>query len=380
MDRISRTLGFRSVSWKACEDAAPGADPWICVVNGKAIFLWGVNWVPTLPNHADESTARVRLLLTRYRDMGCNVIRLNGCGVLGKEGFYDICDELGLLVWQDFTLSSSYIDNAPPSAPGTIAALVRQAESIIARRQHHASLLLWCGGNELYLNGRDGNGAARVFPASTREPMLRALQETVGRLDPSRRFIATTASGPLATATLEDLGSGRAWDVHGPWSMVVDEETTRSYWLKDDALFRSEVGFPGAGNAALICKYAGDLQPLPISRENELYKVCAWWVDTARFEAAVGRAPKTIEEYVEWSQQRQAEWLVLAVQTIRRRFPRSGGVILWMGHDCFPCPINTSVIDFEGNPKPAALALSRLMTSIAPDGILETTPVETASS
>ncbi|MBC7368241.1 MAG: hypothetical protein H7343_15750 [Undibacterium sp.] len=370
VDEFTKTVGFRSIEWRDCDGASPDADPWICVVNGTPIFLWGVNWVPTLPNYADESQERVRALLARYRDMGCNIVRLNGCGVLGKECFYDMCDEYGLMVWQDFTLSSSYIDNSPPDEPEVIRALVWQAESIIARRQHHPSLLLWCGGNELYKNRRDDRGRPKSVPATCADPMLRALQAAVERDDPSRRFLATTASGPLATAGLEELGTGKAWDVHGPWSIVGDAPTTRAYWESDDALFRSEVGFQGASSAELILRYAGDLAPLPVAKTNALYKTSAWWVDSQHFEAERGRPPQTIEEYVLWSQNRQAEWLLLAVESTRRRFPRCGGLLLWMGHDCFPCPINTSVIDFEGNPKKAAISLTTLMNRVTPDEIV----------
>jgi len=67
-----------------------------------------------------------------------------------------------------------------------------------------------------------------------------------------------------------------------------------------------------------------------------------------------------VEEYVEWSQQRQAELLRIAAECCRRRFPRCGGFIVWMGHDCFPCTSNTAIIDFHGRPKPAARALAEV--------------------
>jgi hypothetical protein len=64
-----------------------------------------------------------------------------------------------------------------------------------------------------------------------------------------------------------------------------------------------------------------------------------------------------LEEYVAWGQERQAEALRIAASACKRRFPRCGGFIVWMGHDCFPCCANTSILDFDGRPKPAALAL-----------------------
>ena len=73
-----------------------------------------------------------------------------------------------------------------------------------------------------------------------------------------------------------------------------------------------------------------------------------------------GRASATLEEYVTWSQERQARALSYAMNAMKSRFPSIGGAIVWMGHDSFPCTANTSVIDFEGNLKPAALALSEI--------------------
>jgi beta-mannosidase len=67
--------------------------------------------------------------------------------------------------------------------------------------------------------------------------------------------------------------------------------------------------------------------------------------------------------YIKWSQQRQTEGLVNALKINKERFPACGGFIIWMGHDSFPCMINTSIIDFDGNLKPAAYELSKIWKS-----------------
>src|SRR5205807_5388249 len=114
LDREARPTGFRSIEWRPCQDAPPGADPWLCVVNGRPIFLQGVNFPPVLPNFADATREQYRRLLHTYADLGVNTLRVNGVGFLEKECFYDLCDELGLLVWQDVPLSSSGVDNCLP--------------------------------------------------------------------------------------------------------------------------------------------------------------------------------------------------------------------------------------------------------------------------
>ncbi|HEY3319093.1 MAG TPA: glycoside hydrolase family 2 TIM barrel-domain containing protein [Planctomycetota bacterium] len=350
-------VGFKSVEWQSCAGAPAGADPWICVVNGKPIFLQGVNWTPIRPNFADVTTADVRARLETYRDLGCNIMRVWGGAVLEREDFYSLCDELGLLVWQEFPLSSSGMDNWPPADAGSIDALGRIATSYIQRRQHHASLLLWCGGNELQ-GDLDGNKTGTGKPVDASHPLIARLQSVVQAEDPGRRFLATSASGPRFTADAKDFGKGLHWDVHGPWSAEAE-----AYWAADDALFRSEVGAPGASNAELIEATAGGLPTLPASHENPLWQRTAWWIEWDACIAELGREPRDLEEYVAWSQTRQAAALARAVRTCKSRFPRCGGVILWMGHDCFPCTANTAILDFHGQLKPAARAIGEVFRS-----------------
>lgn len=352
-DSVVRRTGFRHISWQPCEGAPEAADPWICVVNGRPTFLQGVNFPPILPNFADATEERYRKLLTLYRDLGMNVLRINACGYLEQEVFYDLCDELGLLVWQEFPLTSSGVDNVPPSDAASILAVGDIARSFIVRRQHHPSLLLWSGGNELV--------DKEMHPFGTEHPMLAHLQQVAQAEDPTRRFIPASPSGPRFGADAKEFGQGLHWDVHGPWKVEGSWDAFEAYYAADDALFRSEIGAPGAAPAEVIRRYAGDCNPSPINTSNPFWhNPIGWWLEDKAFAAEHGRAPESLEEYVAWSQARQARALTIAVGSCKARFPRCGGAILWCGHDCFPCPTNTSIVDFHGEPKPAALALAEI--------------------
>jgi beta-mannosidase len=136
----------------------------------------------------------------------------------------------------------------------------------------------------------------------------------------------------------------------------------RDYWEKDDALFHSEVGAPGAQSVAMMKKYGGTYNPLPASLDNPLWRIVFWWNEWDDYLSSHnGQAPTTLDDYVRWSQQRQIDGVTIAMGTCKKHFPRCGGVILWMGHDSFPCMSNTSIIDFDGNLKPAALELSKIL-------------------
>jgi beta-mannosidase len=281
---------------------------------------------------------------------------------LESHAFYRACDEMGLLVWQEFPLSSSGLDNWPPEDPDAVEQMAAIVESYVVRRCHHASLLLWCGGNELQ-GGPDGEKAGVGRPIDETHPMIARMAEVVATRDPGRRFLPTSSSGPRFDADPAEFGHGVHHDVHGPWSLPGGTlESARRYWEQDDSLFRSEVGAPGAGPEDLIEEYSGGLPTMPASAENPLWRRSSWWIEWDEFLASCGSdaGDPSLSEFVAWSASRQARALELAARSVKRRFPRAGGFIVWMGHDSFPCTANTAVLDFYGRMKPAARALAEV--------------------
>jgi len=357
-------IGFKHVAWRQNQDAPDGAEPWICVINGLPTFLQGVNWTPILPNFADVTREDYRRILEQYRELGVNLLRVWGGAFLEKSDFYELCDELGLLVWQELPLSSSGLDNWPPEDEQSVVEMEVIARSYAARRKHHASLLLWCGGNELQ-GGLDGAKVGVGKPIDLTHPMMARMAQVFEEVDPGRRFLPSSASGPRFMAFEPDFGQGLHHDVHGPWTIDGSMEDWNRYWANDDSLFRSETGSPGASSADIIRRYAGDCEVLPGTLENPLWRRTSWWIEWDVFVSEIGRAPETLEEYVAWSQERQAVSLATAARACKRRFPRCGGFLVWMGHDSFPCTANTAIIDFWGRPKPAALALAKIFREIS---------------
>jgi len=365
LDTADRRVGFREITWRACDGAPDEADPWICVVNGRPVFLRGVNWTPVRGNFADVTDEMVRDRVATYRELNMNLLRVWGGAVLESTCFFEACDEMGLLVWQEFPLSSSGLDNSPPYDAATTATLERIAESYVERRRHHPSLAIWCGGNELQTadSDRQKEGIGRPWDAS--HPALAAMKTVVEREDPTRRYLPTSSTGPRFTADADAFGRGLHWDVHGPWRPPGDTpEAAQAYWDRDDALFRSEMGCPGAMDAAGIETYAGGRPTTPGTLDNPLFRRVSWWIDWPIFVEEHGREPAGLAEYVDWSQQRQATYLAMAARACVGRFPRCGGLLFWMGHDAFPCPVNTAILDFEGRPKPAARAVGEIFAGM----------------
>jgi len=355
-------VGFKHVAWRLTQGASKDAEPWLCVVNGKEFFLFGVDWAAIRPNFAELVEEDYRSRLALYRDCNMNILRVWGGGFLEKQWFYDLCDAMGLLVWQEFPLSSSGGDNYPPDDAESIAALSRIAESYIERLQHHACLLAWCGGNELQ---DDRLGVKSPQPTLTikNHPVLARFAEIVADQDPGRRFMVTSPYGPEGHYNLAHAGKGLYWDAHGPWNFNGPVDGAwKTLWESSDAMIHSEMGAPGASSAAMIRRYKGDCEEFPCTYKNPLWNRQPWWIDWPKFVAEKGREPNDLEEFVAWSQQRQSDALVLTARILRGKFPSCGGLIIWMGHDSFPCTAAPSLIDFEGTPRPALLELGKLFS------------------
>ncbi|MBI4928358.1 MAG: hypothetical protein HY835_11370, partial [Anaerolineae bacterium] len=206
----------------------------------------------------------------------------------------------------------------------------------------------------------DGGKVGIGKPVDLNHPLIARFAAIVADLDPGRRFLPSSSSGPRFSAEAADFGKGLHWDVHGPWKLPGSMDEWRAYWREIDSLFNSEVGAPGASPAEVIRATRGDLPELPGTVDNPLWRRTLWWIEWPEFVQELGREPASLDEFVAWSQSRQAEALHIVSAALKSKFPRCGGVIFWMGHDSFPCTTNTSLLDFYGKPKPAALAVGEV--------------------
>ncbi len=282
-------------------------------------------------------------------------------GILERPEFYAACDRLGLLVWQEFPLSSSGVENWPPEYPEVIETLKRIAAEYIYRRSHHASHLLWCGGNELQgeIDGRKTGGGK---PVDENHPCMRGFAEVAGRLDPDKRLLPTSPTGPRFYAQKEDFGKGLHHHIHGPWANLPLSERYE-YFNGDDAMFRSELGAPGNESLEAIERFRGNQKAWPPRPDNAywLHPACAWipWRDVTREFGPVEDRESELAFVVKASQYLQAESYRYAAESVRRRAMYSSGFMIWMGHDCDHCTANNSVIELTGWTKPAYAWLQR---------------------
>lgn len=360
-DSATKTVGFRTVEFQRNPGSPNDSLPYTLTVNGRRIFMKGINWVPLSPLYGTVQAEDYHPVLERFAAMQANLLRVWGGGIYEHEAFYSDCDRLGLMVWQEFLQSSSGLTNSPPENPKFLDDLEAVSRHGILQLRSHPSLVLWCGGNELAWEG--------PLPVDERHLNIRRLKRLVQAMDPSRQFWPTSPSGPRSHVSPADIGKGLHHDVHGPWKYLgpIDHYTL---FNADDALFRSETGAPGTSRWATIRRYAGSHPVWPPSKDNPYWlHRGSWWIQWEELTALFGSwdaQDDDLQSYVQMSRYLQMEALRYAVEATRRREPLTSGFVVWMGNEPFPNNSNTSVLEYDGTPKPAYYALK---TAFAAKGI-----------
>ncbi len=369
LDEKTEQIGFRTLTYTRPDGAAEDAFPYVPVINGVPVPIRGVNWVPLSPFYGTVTEENYRRQLTTLRDMNITLIRVWGGALLESETFYDICDELGILVWQEFPQSSSGIENAACSDPDFIADLLKVAKVDILRRRTRTCLAFWCGGNELYYDD--------YRPQGLEHPTLLALQQLVKEYDPLRLFLPASPSGPVP-GSMNYIGTGKLHDTHGPWNYAAGPQAYYTEANRNDSLLHSEVGAPAASRLELLERYAGNAKLWPPTKHNRYWLTRgAWWLHMDQLSDWFGDfdgCERNIDRYVRAFRFTQAEALRYVSGTIRHAGDKKAGMIIWMGNEPFPNAANTSVLEYDGCPKPAYFELKRMfapvMLGLRHDGIV----------
>jgi beta-mannosidase len=185
LDTWHRCIGFRTVELdRAADEHGTG---FTLVVNGTRLFARGVNWIPddVLPSRVTPERYRHRL--TQAARANIDLVRVWGGGIYEDDAFYDVCDELGLMVWQDFLFACSAYPEEQPLR-GEVEA---EARENVVRLMPHPSLVLWNGNNENLWGFRDWGWESELAGDSWGEGYyLGLLPRVVAELDPTRPYTA----------------------------------------------------------------------------------------------------------------------------------------------------------------------------------------------
>ena len=310
-------VGFRTVELR----------DYTLVVNRRPVPIKGWNWVPLDALYGVPRTEKLEHLLRLAVRANVNLLRVWGGGLIETEEFYELCDRLGLLVWQEFSQSSSGVDSVPAADDEFVQRLATDARSIVKQKRHHPSLAIWCGGNEL--------------DAEESHPALAMLRDVVHELDPGRTWLSTSPRGD---------------DVHGPWE---HQGLRRHYELYDNATAKlySEFGVEGMTNRAALEQLIDEDKRWPADRTNPVYEhLGAWWNNAALVQEWFGGRIRDLETLRRASQWLQYEGLRYAVEATLRR---GCGAIPWQFNESFPNAWCTAAVDYHGVPKPAYWGVAR---------------------
>jgi len=351
LDTRSQRIGLRTL--RLLREADAQGESFEFLVNGVRLWAVGANWIPdhTFPSIVDR--ARLRTQIGRALDMNMNMLRIWGGGVYESDDFYELCDELGVLVWQDFPFACSYV----PDGQAEQTVMRVEAEANIRRLRHHASLALWCGNNENLTMWHSKWGRPAPQPPRYYGEKLYdgTLPEVVGRFDAGRPYIASSPIGGQ-NANDGDIGDQHYWDVwhgRGDWK----------HYKESTARFASEFGFASApGRAAWRRIFSGD----PEGLQRDVRDPLALWHDKTGkgYDTYVGYVElhypvsRDLEEFSYYSQLNQRDALRFGIEHFRRSAGCRGSLI-WQLNDCWPVQ-SWAVLDSEGAYKAAAYELRRL--------------------
>ncbi|MGW2344252.1 glycoside hydrolase family 2 protein [Streptomyces sp. NPDC001661] len=346
---VVRTVGFRTVRLVPNPGAPDDALPYTIEVNGRRVYAKGWNWVPQDALYGVPRPGRLAHLLRLAADAHVTLLRVWGGGLIETDEFYQLCDRHGLLVWQEFSLSSSGIDSVPAADDSYLDLMEREARAIVPALRHHPALALWGPGNELH-------DTATATPLDEKtSPVVERLARVVTELDPDRGWLPGSPSGRDFLNTRENIerAPDGQHDVHGPW----EHQGLGAHQQLYDAgtsLLHSEFGVEGMANRRTWDAVVPPEAHWPTDRTNPVMEhLGAWWNNAPLVQRTFGGRLGGVERMRRASQQLQYDGLRYAVEANLRRAPRSSGAIPWQFNEPFPNAWCTAAVDHRGDPKPA---------------------------
>lgn len=351
--RIIRT-GLRKLSY-VHNDGHPEALPYVVVVNNQRVYIKGVNITPLDHVYGSVTSDQYKNLVVAMRDANVNLVRINGVGVIEKEVLYDLCDEMGIMIWQELIQTSSGIDNTPSRDPRFLELLQRTAVAAFKQKRNHVSLVLWDGGNELT--------EVENRPVSYSDPVIAALKVLADQWDPDRLFLPTSASGP--TEYVSDRPQ-EGHDVHGHWQYLGNPRHY-TFYAAGDYLFHSEFGASGLASLPSIRRILQE--ETPAVRTMQTDSVWRWhgeWWDTQQRDTALFGTIEDLPAFVAASQWVQAEAVRFVIEANRRRKFVNSGSIVWQLNEPWPNIANTSLIEYFGARKMAFYWVRRAFSPMMP--------------
>lgn len=330
-------------------------------INDQPVFCKGANWVPADSIPARVTEEKYKSLIAAAAECNFNMFRVWGGGIYEDPYFYHLCDQAGIMVWQDFMFACSLY---PDDDPEFCQAVGHEARTIIKQLRNHPSIVLWCGNNEndwIYLRRVHTGWELPIFYGG--KIYHEILPSICKELDPFRPYWPSSPYGG-DEANSELIGDRHHWDV--PIGIADPVERVNFYrWAEDRGKFISEYGFlsppveeslPRFLPANEICRDAPSWNFHNNLFEKDSLRTCLqqYWQESEAL---------SLEEYIMASQIIQAEALKFSLEEFRHRKFRTSGALFWMYSDCWGS-ISWSIVDYYLNKKPAFYYVRRALVPL----------------
>jgi beta-mannosidase len=347
IDQARERAGLRTIELVTERDG--GGESFFFEVNGAPVFMKGANWVPMdsfLPRIGEE---RYKAILQGASEAHMNMLRVWGGGVYEDDLFYDLCDELGILVWQDFMFACAMY----PGDDEFMRNVEAEAVDVVKRLRNHPCIALWCGNNESSEGwhnwgwqrrfGYSPGDSARIW--SDYERLFhRLLPRVVSEHDGTRPYHPSSPRYGRADPRSLSEGDSHYWGVwHDaePFG-VFDERVGR---------FMSEYGFQAFPDMRTIEAFAPPSQHHLGSEAMTAHQKHPRGNGLIRtYMERYYPVPDDFESFVYVSQLLQADGVRWAIEAHRRTMPRCMGTLYWQLNDCWPAA-SWSSIDYCGRSK-----------------------------
>lgn len=316
------------------------------IVNGRKVFARGVNWIPADSFLTRPDVSKYRKLLSLAKNGNMNIVRVWGGGIYEFDHFYELCDEMGLMVWQDFMFAcASY-----PEYKEFLDNVKTEVEQNVLRLQYHPSIVIWCGNNENeWIWYQDQKKSYTEMPGYKIYSQL--IPSVVKNIDPVRPYWESSPfiAKPEGEVPEEDpnsqlSGNRHQWDI---WSRWIDY----SMVTYDKSLFVTEFGFQGPANQDTLEKV------IPASERNPQSKIFEFHNKQVEgneriFKFLSGHLPvkHTWKDFIYLAQLNQGLALKTCLEHWRYNYPQTNGSIIWQLNDCWPVT-SWSLVDSDLKPK-----------------------------
>ena len=340
LDTWQRRVGFRSLRLDTTPDEIGSA--FTFVINDVPVFVKGANWIPDDCFPSRITPERLRQRLVQSTEAHINLLRVWGGGLYESEDFYGLCDEMGVLVWQDFLFACAAYPEEEPLRGEVLA----EAAENVARLMPHPSLVLWNGCNENIWGWFDWNWQQPVGDRTWGAGYyLELLPAVMAEVDPSRPYYpGSPYSGSMDIhPNADEHGLRHIWDV---WN-----EIDYTAYRNSVPRFVSEFGYQAPPNISTIRRSIHD-RPLTSTSVGMLHHQKA---TDGNGKLARGAAPHlpAVAGFDDWHylmQVQQAEAIRYGIEHFRSHRGTCMGTVVWQINDCWPVT-SWAAVDGDGKRK-----------------------------